>query len=108
MATADGYKVAREYLTEDELEFFEALDHWLGLNRKWDKHPHWEAHNNVFESLISRAWHRLMTETGTWATGEPYDGTYKVDAAIDLEPFMRVLERDLQQDNLIDAITRKY
>jgi hypothetical protein len=95
-------------LTEDEQEFFDALYDWLGQNRKWDKHPHWEQHNNAFELLQTLAAHRDMTESGHWDTGDKYEDTYKYAAETDLTPLMQLLMDDLQQENLIDAITRKY
>jgi Ni/Co efflux regulator RcnB len=108
MPTAKAYKTADLYLTEDEKEFFDALDDWLNSNRKWDKHPHWQQHHDAFNGLLNRAAHRNLTESGHWATGEPYDDAYKPDAELDLEPLIQLLMDDLQQDNILDAITRKY
>jgi hypothetical protein len=108
MATEFALNQANEYLTEDELELFNALYDWLGQNRKWDKHPHWQQHYDASEGLLSRAAHRALTESGHYATGEPYNDAYKKYAEIDLEPLAELLMADLQQDNIIDAITRKF
>jgi hypothetical protein len=104
-------------LLEDEQEFFDALYDWLGQNRKWGKHPHWQQHHDAFNLMQDLAAHRDMTESGHWNTGEKYDDTYKYAADTDLKPLIQLLMADLEvnaeepndtKQNIIDAITRKY
>jgi hypothetical protein len=108
----------RDWLSEEEQEFFDALDAWLGQNRKWDKpqHPHWQQHYDAFNLIQDLAAHKAFTERGTWGTGQKYEDAYKYAAETNLEPLIQLLMADLEAEeepndtkqSIIDVITRKY